>query len=83
MINWKGIIAYPNENSKDIIVSRGGINYILEKNFNNTSQKVTITNLEVFLCPENELLEYNFSDVVKRHIILPMYAYVGLNEKGC
>lgn len=37
MINWKGIIAYPNENSKDNLVSRGGINYILEKNKNNTS----------------------------------------------
>ncbi|CAD8214712.1 unnamed protein product [Paramecium pentaurelia] len=81
MINWKGIIAYPNENSKDILVSRGGINYILEKNKNKTSQKLTITNLEVFLCPENEILEYYFCDVVKRHIILPMYAFVGLNEK--
>ncbi|CAD8214972.1 unnamed protein product [Paramecium octaurelia] len=81
MINWKGIITYPNESSNDNLVSRGGINYILEKNKDNTSQKLTISNLEVFLCPENELLEHNFSDVVKRHVVLPMYAYVGLNEK--
>lgn len=79
VVNIKhALIVFPS--LQDPIVARGFVNYIFEKNKFAVSQKVTVQQIEFFICSMDDLLSLPFNDAEKRHIIMPTNIYYRFQE---